>query len=165
MANCNLCGLEVEAHRYIRAEPMYLDAKGRLQPIPKEHASGFYHLSHPLGEIEEHIAINYPPSPELATRLLWSPAPGATIPDLPPEVANVINQRMSRNGFFGVRTVIVMDRASLHQVMPLLVPDGTVWYIPHAGAVNPVEAARILMESLAETDPMREQLAALIARG
>lgn len=164
MATCSVqgCGREVETHRYIRAEPLAVEERnGRelLTPAARG-ASIFCCLSHPLGEIEATIERLTPPSAEIPVRVLWSPAPGVK---LSRKGVGVVERR-SNDGHHGVRTALVRDGGALHTVLPELLPEGTNWYIPHAGAATPQEAADVLTRLFGDDDETSAAIRAKLAR-
>lgn len=163
MATCIVpgCGREVETHRYIRAEPLMReerDGRELLSPIGKR-ASVFACLSHPLGEIEEAIAERAPASEDIPVRLLWSPAPGVKVK----KGVGVIERRSS-DGHHGVRTIIVRDRGALHTALAEMVPEGTTWLIPHAGAATPKEAADVLTQLFGDDDETSAAIRAKLSK-
>lgn len=79
MAACGVCEREVEAHRYLRAEPMRVE-NGRVTTPYQLKATAFFCLRHNMGEVEQLISEEYPPSDAIPLRVLWAPAPAVRLP-------------------------------------------------------------------------------------
>ncbi len=76
-----------------------------------------------------------------------------------------VNERRSKDGHHGVRTIVVRDKGALKAALGELVPSGVTWFIPYAGApASPQAAADILTQLFGDDDELSERIRDKVAK-